>query len=732
MTFFILLKENNVIISLFKSHFYLTHYELDFQRVWDKRMKSTKDKKETFLKQLSCTFFKKGYFGRENLIYFFLFLALITIVGKLFLLQVVQAADLKSKGIERRTLDQSLQPDRGKILDAQGNVLAQSVPVKEIYADPRGINELVAKKQTLWTKSQMAAKLGEILNVDSKEILEKLNKDLAWVNIAHQVDLEKVAAIQSLKLPGIGFNNEQKRVYPMDTLASSVLGIVNSKGHGVEGVESYYDQDLYGTPGYSARQQGTSLSAVLENIHPDEPPKKGADLQLTLDSTIQFLVEQQLDDLAKTTRAKKITILAMDPLSGKILGMGSRPTFNPNEYEKSNPEERRNLSISMSYEPGSTFKIVTGSAALEEGIINPNNEFEDPGYYQIGPRLITNWDSDQRPHGKVTFTKGMELSSNVVLAKVGMQLGKENFYTYLKAFGFGSRTGVDIAGEEGGLLVPQDKARDIDMATMSFGQANLVTPLQLLSAISSVANGGTLFKPYIVEKIIYPDGNTEVNGPSPIRQVISKSTSSQMTTILESVVNNGTGQLAKISGIRVAGKTGTAQKVDTQTGGYSKTDFIASFAAFAPTDNPKIAVLVTIDTPQGESHQGGTLGGPRAKAIIEGALQYYGIPVENETHSEVKKLPETSFSRPTPRPVIPQRQPQMGETIVPDLTGLTMRQAGEALSKAELHFNFKGSGLVQSQSPKPGQVVNRGTLIDVHFAPLEVPTKTTASPPPTP
>lgn len=675
---------------------------------------------------------KKGFFARENFIYFILSLVLLAIISKLFILQVVQASDLKAKGIERRTQDQSVLPERGKILDAQGNVLAQSVPVKEIYADPRGINELIRQNQTSWTKPEMAAKLGEILKIDSNDILEKLNKDLAWISVAHQVDLTLVDEVQALKMPGIGFSDEQKRVYPMDSLAASVLGIVNLEGHGVEGVEFFYDNDLYGTPGYSSKQQGTGLSSILESMHPNEPPKQGSTLQLTLDSTIQYLVEQQLDELVKTTQAKQITILAMDPMSGKILGMGSRPTFNPNEYAKSDPVDRRNLSISMSYEPGSTFKIITGSAALEEGVIAPTNQFEDPGYFQIGPRWITNWDSDQRPHGIITFTEGMELSSNVVLAQVGMKLGKESFYTYLNAFGFGKKTGVDIAGEESGLLVPQDIARDIDMATMSFGQANLVTPIQLLTAISSVANGGTLYKPFITEKITYPDGSTQEIDPTPIRQVMSKSTANQMTTILESVVNNGTGGLAQIPGIRVAAKTGTAQKVDPQTGGYSKTDFIASFAAFAPADNPKIAVLVAIDTPRGESHQGGTLGGPRAKAIIEGVLQYYGIPVSSETQSVVTELPVTLFRRPSPQPVNPVRTPLEGETVIPDLRGLTMRQAGEALSKAELHFNFKGSGLVNSQSPIPGQVVNRGTQVDVQFAPLEAIVENSNSPPTTP
>lgn len=669
---------------------------------------------------------KRGYFAREKILYGLLLLMVAAIVGRLLMLQVIDASALKAKGIERRTSSESLLPERGKILDAQGNVLAQSIPVKEIYGDPRAISELIAKKQTTWTKEKMADKISEILSIDRDNLLEKLNKDLSWVNIANHVDLEKVEQIKALKLPGVGFSDQQKRVYPMDNLAASVLGIVNLAGNGAEGIEAYYDKELYGTPGYSSEQ------SLLEGSQLNEPAMKGADLKLTLDSTIQYLIEQQLDHLVQTTQAKRVAILAMDPLTGKVLGMGSRPTYNPNEYASTNPEERRNLTISMSYEPGSTFKIITGVAALEEGVLNPEDVFEDPGYIRIGPRYITNWDSDFRPHGEVTFTEGMMLSSNVVLAKVGMDLGKDTFYTYLRAFGFGSRTGIDITGEESGLLVSEGTARDIDMATMSFGQANLVTPIQLLAGISSVANGGTLYKPYIVDKIVYPDGNVQENSPEAIRQVISKSTAEQMTAILEAVVNEGTGGAAKIPGIRVAGKTGTAQKVDPETGGYSETDFIASFAAYAPTDDPKIALLILIDTPQGESHQGGTLAGPVAKTIIEGTLQYYGIPVASETQSEVDELPETTFERPAPATVVPERTPLDGETVVPDLTGLTMRQAGEKLAEAGLHFHFSGTGLVYSQSLLPGKIVNTGTMIDVQFSSLEEILKQTGEPPLTP
>ncbi len=661
-----------------------------------------------------------SYFSRDRWVHLILLLAVTLVLARLVTLQIVQAADLKAKGIERRTSDKSLRPERGIIFDTQGNVLAQSIPVKEIYANPNMLSDLIVKKQFKKTKEDVANELGSILDIKPQDILDKLNKNKSWISLAHQVDINKTDEIMALKIPGVGLNEEEKRVYPMGNFAASVLGIVNQAGHGVEGIESYYDKELFGKPGFQSQEQDTRARSILDALLQGDPSRPGNSITLTLDSTIQYLVEQQLDNLQQTTKANSVTILAMDPKTGRILGMGSRPTFDPTDYSKVTPETRRNLAIGMSYEPGSVFKIITGSAALEEGVVHPNDTFSDPGYLRIPPRIITNWDSDQKPHGNPTFTKGMQLSSNVVLAQVGMSLRKESFYTYLKAFGFGSKTGIDIAGEESGLLLPQDKVRDIDLATMSFGQSNSVTPIQLLSAISAVANGGTLYRPYIVDKITTPDGQlVEQQKPTPVRQVITKTTAQQMTEILEQVVADGTGQLAKIPGINVAGKTGTAQKVDPQTGQYSPTDFIASFAAYAPAEDPKIAVLVIIDSPkEGGSHQGGFLGGPRAKAIIEGAMQYYGLPVAKDTESTVTISPGNSAVRPSPKPVTPERSPVGGEVIVPDLTGMTMRQVGDTLAKSELHFNFTGSGLVNRQSPQAGKVVVKGTTIEVNFSTL--------------
>ena len=661
-----------------------------------------------------------GYFDRKRWIYISLVFFVVIILGELVWMQVFHAASLSAMGLERRMSSQVLLPVRGTIYDDKGNVLGKSMPAQEVYADPRSLSQVINNHQyTKMSKDEIAQKLGSILGLDSKTVLGKLNQDQLWVSLAHQVDISKTDQIRQLKIPGVGFTDEQKRVYLMDSWASSVLGFVNMAGHGIAGIEASYDKFLYGTPGSSAVEEDSAHNPIIATPEQIKPAQPGDNLTLTLDSTIQSSIEQQLDDLEKKTQAKSVTILAMDPKTGKILGMGTRPTVDPNNYTDTSPNDWINRAISMNYEPGSTFKIVTGSGALEEGVISPDESFSDPGYLHVGPRIITNWDYGLRPASNITFTQGMELSSNVVLAQVGQKLGLVDFYKYLRAFGFGAKTGVDIAGEESGLLVPQDKVNDVDLATMSFGQSNMVTPIQLITALCAVANGGTLYKPYVVDKVTGLDGEViQQNKPTAVRKVISKETSDQMTNILEHVVTDGTGHLAAIPGINVAGKSGTAQKVDSKTGGYSTTDFISSFEAYAPAENPKIAILVVVDSPNGGEHEGGPLCSPYAKTIIQTALQEYNIPVSTDTKDSVPMSSNDSPVRPTPKPVVPERQALADEAVVPDLTGLTMRQAGEALDKVELHYDFSGSGLACQQGLSKGKVVVKGTLVDVKFAPL--------------
>ncbi|NLP44814.1 MAG: PASTA domain-containing protein [Peptococcaceae bacterium] len=663
---------------------------------------------------------QKKHLTREKSLFIFLLLIVIVILSKLFFLQIVNASELKARGATFRDNSKTMVYERGMIIDAQGNILAKSVKAKDIYADPKTLLSVLEKKSNNKKEldqniQKIASDIAQILEKENSVIYELLTKDLSWVSLARQVDIDKANQVAELGIPGIGFTDTYKRVYPSNTMYSSILGIVNMAGDGVEGLEYYYNDELKGE------------TEFIEGANSDDEHKKkqigstksiGYNLILTIDSTVQHLVEQSLDDIVDKYIPERVVILAMEPSSGKILGMGSRPTFDPNNYINTSVNDRKNLAISMIYEPGSTFKIITGAAAIEEKIVTADQIFYDPGYYIVGSKRITNWDSYFRSYGNISFAEGMRLSSNVVLAQIANIMGKEVFYTYLKSFGFGSKTKIDIAGEEQGLLINIDKVKSLELATMSFGQANLVTPIQLLSAICAVANGGKLMQPYLLDKITTKDNYTVFqNNPKLVRQVISESTSAIMTDILVSVVDEGTGGRAKIPGIKVAGKTGTAQKIDPKTGAYSEKDFIVSFVAYAPADNPKIAVLVVIDSPRAEIIQGGTLAGPYAKNIIESTLQYYGIPVAANTQSYINNNLSkniTENKQPQDKPTIEHLE--KGEVLVPDLKGLTMRQVGEELGKLDLRYNFSGTGLAVEQFPESGQIVNQGDTITVIFS----------------
>ena len=667
---------------------------------------------------------KTIYFSRGYIIYIILSLFALVIIAQLFSLQVYQANALSAKGIINRMVNQTLLPERGVICDNEGNVLSRSVPAQEIYADPRTLTQLINKhKYTKMSKDEIAKTVGNIIGQDPKNILNKLNKDELWINIAYQVDAPKADQIRNLNIPGFGFVDESKRTYPLNSWAASVLGFVNQTGHGIGGVEAYYDKFLYGTLGQSSNEVTSSRQLIPDAPSKVEAPHPGDNLTLTLNSAIQSSIEQQLIALEASTQAKSVTIIAMDPQTGRVLGMGTNPSFDPNNFGNTSPDNWINRAIGMNYEPGSTFKIVTGSGALEERLISPDELFPDPGFIKIGGHTIMNWDYGMRAAGLTSFRKGMEQSSNVVLSQVGLRLGLVKFYRYLKNFGFGEKTGIDIAGEESGLIIPQDKVKDGDLATMSFGQSNMVTPLQLMMALCTVANGGTLYKPYVVDKITAPDGTiVQQNQPTKVRSVISAQTSAEMVDLMESVVTDGTGRLAEIPGIKVAGKSGTAQEIDPTTHTYSASDFVASFEAFAPADNPKIAVLVIANGPKGGEHEGGPLCSPTAKIIIQGALDAFNIPSPSNIQNSVTINPTDAPVRPVIQPVVPpERQPLPSETVVPNLIGMNMRQAGEILSKSELHFNFNGSGLVSQQSLVGGKVVVRGTLVDVTFASISPP-----------
>ncbi|MCL1917143.1 MAG: penicillin-binding transpeptidase domain-containing protein [Peptococcaceae bacterium] len=645
---------------------------------------------------------KDTYFRRDVVVYTALALLFCVIVGRLAYVQLINAAEIEAKASSRLALvawDVGT-PYRGSIVDAQGHSLAYSVEEREIFLDPDIVRDFLASPRNTqeWTLDKVAETLGQMLSLDQAYLQEELEKNSQYVLIAPNVEMTLAQQVLGLKIEGVGGRPTYRRTYPMQTLAAGTLGIVQRDGNGAEGLEYRYNDELLG--------KGSGVKS----------------LQLTLDSTIQFLIEQEMTKLVNEYRPQRVCILAMDPMTGKILGSGSYPNFDPNAYGKTDPEQRKNLAVSMVYEPGSVFKIFTGSAAIEEAVFTQGELFHDPGYLNVGPMTITNWDSNMSSEGtSITFAQGMQASSNVVLAQVGQRLGKEKFFLYLDSFGFGRETGVDLPGEERGQLMEKGKVREIEMATMSFGQANLATPMQMLTAICAVANGGTIYKPYIVDTVFDEKNNVvRKNEPQVRRKILSEETCGIMNTILEGVVNQGTGSRAKIEGIRVAGKTGTAQKLNPETKEYYQDKYIVSFGAYAPAQDPKMALLVVVDTPQGDRVQGGQVAAPAAQHILEGALQSMGIPVAKETPGTINDVGVAGEGNVPPAvEVQPARPLVSGEACVPNLKGLTIRQAGQELARRGLGFSFKGSGLAAEQSPAPGTIVNVGDQVEVTFKPRE-------------
>ncbi|MCL1790250.1 MAG: penicillin-binding transpeptidase domain-containing protein [Peptococcaceae bacterium] len=637
---------------------------------------------------------KRKYFRREKLVYVLFGFAFIFIVVWLAYLQLFNASEIRAMG-SRFALTESpvSTPFRGRIVDAQGQLLVSSVEERQIFVDPVFIKSFIGSSRNTkgWTADSVAETLSEMLSLDKGHLTEVLRRDVQYERIASNVDLELAQAIMDLGIDGVGSHKTYRRCYPLQTYAAGSLGIVLLDGNGAEGVERSYNNELLGK-GFSGPQS----------------------LKLTLDSTIQHWIEKEVIRLVREYSPDRVCVLAMDPKSGKILGNASYPSFDPNDYQKKSMEDRKNLAVTMTYEPGSVFKIITGSAAVEEAVITQNELFNDPGFLNVGRRTITNWDANTIQHGLVTFSDGMISSSNVVLAQVGQRLGRDKFFSYLRSFGFGEKSGVDLPAEEMGLLVDERETREIELAVMSFGQSNLVTPVQMLSAICAVANGGTLYRPYIVDTIYDSQENVvRQNQPKIVREILSLETCSIMNDILIDVVEEGTGGRAKISGIRVAGKTGTAQKLNPDTLEYYDNVHIVSFGAYAPADDPKIALLIVVDNPHGQEVLGGQVAAPAAKNILEGVLHYMGVPVEKDTPDDIDSFKSTEG--PSSTEVNPERPLISGEACVPNLRGMTMGQAGQALSAQGLTFSFEGSGLVIGQSPKAGSIVNVGDQVKVTF-----------------
>ena len=535
------------------------------------------------------------------------------VMFRLVTLQVLQAAELTIKADRQHQKTVSLEGARGAIVDRHEKVLAMNMEVPSVFGVPTALE----------SPAQTARSLSPVLRVRTDELERKLRQDRGFVWLARKLDPEQGRRLEHLPKEGIGVVMEGRRFYPKGPLLSHVLGFAGMDGEGLEGIERRYESDLRGERRVTILQRDALGRTVFpKGLTAEQSPAPGHQLVLTIDEVIQYIVEKELEAAVTRTHAKSGMAIVLEPSSGALLALAVNPRFDPNSLSTLEPSRWRNRALTDAYEPGSTMKAILAAAAIEERVMKPNTLiYGEQGRMAVANTVI----HDHEKLGWVSFAQVIQKSSNIGAAKVGMELGEQRLHRYLQAFGFGQRTEIDLPGETGGLLkVPREWSRRT-LASMSMGQEIGVTPIQMVAAVSAIANGGVLMKPYIVSEIRDAQGNvTKQVLPHVKRRVISPETARTVTQILEGVVTDGTGGKAAIEGFRVAGKTGTAQKIDPRTGTYSASQFVSSFVGYAPADNPKLAMIVIIDEPHGEAW-GGAVAAPVFNRIGEQVLNYLGV-----------------------------------------------------------------------------------------------------------
>ncbi len=634
--------------------------------------------------------------------------AFLTLAGRAVDLQLVQKARFQEMVADQTLREMVLTPRRGRILDRHGDPLAVSVDVPSVRADPSRIQDL----------QRTVHALAKVLHLDPGALRDRLEHGRYFAWVKRRVSPEEAQAVKALKLPGIGLTRESQRFYPHRELAAQLLGFAGIDGHGLAGLELELDHALRGTPRSASVLRDAHGNRLLSAGIPDPEALDGGQVTLTLDRTLQYLTEKALGEAYRKAKAKDAMAVVLDPRTGAILAAATRPTFNPNDPGDSDDQERRDRIVTDIYEPGSVFKVFSLSAAMQLGLVTPDTVFDcDEGSTVIGGRVI----HDSHEHGKLTVTRILKVSSNIGASKVAALTGKQRLVDFYHRFGFGERTGVKLPGEQPGIVRPASSLSDVGLATISFGQGVSATPLQVATALAAVANGGTLMRPYLVSQVRDDDGKVvSKRGPEAVRQVISRHTAREMTQMMETVVEpGGTAPLAAVPGYVVAGKTGTSQKVDPVTHGYSLEKRVGSFGGFLPADDPRLVILVVIDEPSGVKY-GGIVAAPAFREIAENAMRYLGIPPSrpvDDASAPVARAappPDDGSDVALPPDLTP---PPAGKTLVPDLSGLDLRRAVGLLASRHLEARVDGSGLVAKQTPAAGAIVSPGQSVALTLSP---------------
>ncbi len=652
----------------------------------------------------------KGVRVRIRIIGVVFILGFVLVATRAFDLQVRQEQQWDERAERQHQKVIPLTPQRGTIFDSHGEELAVSVDVESIYAEPRKMED----------RATVAKQLAKALDLPAKTMNAKLKTDSNFVWLKRQASPSQSDAVKAMNLSGVGVIKEPQRFYPNAGIAAHLLGFTGLDPKGLEGLELEYDKIILGRGGYLVMER----DALGRGIGSGQPQVQGAtrghDLYLTLDKNLQYIAERELADGLRKTEAKAGTVVMMEPSTGKILAMASYPEYNPNAFSRYKPSQWRNRAVCDSFEPGSTFKVLVMAAALNEAVISTSQKIDcENGKFRVGGKDI----HDHKKYQKLTPAEIIKYSSNIGSAKIGKLLEREALHSYIEDFGFGQKTGIDLPGEAVGLVSSPDRWFEIDLAAISFGQGISVTPIQLTAAIAAIANGGNLMEPYVVDRVVDSQGQvTQQNGPNVVRKVVARDVARTVSQMMEMATDeDGTASKARVPGFRVAGKTGTAQKVDAVTGGYSADKWVTSFVGFIPAEAPRLVMLVVIDEPK-VGHYGGLTAAPVFARIAAQAMQSLKV-TPNEEMNAGGALPsleqlfeETASSQPSK-----VRDLETAEAIdgpqMPDFVGLSYRQVLERMESEQLNVNFRGRGRVVEQSPRPGKAIPYGAPVWVRMAP---------------
>jgi cell division protein FtsI (penicillin-binding protein 3) len=655
---------------------------------------------------------------------------MLLILARLYYLQIIEYVRWlgRAEGQQQRIIE--LAPHRGAIYDRHMRPLAMSLPVPSIFAVPSQLPDPHA----------VANVLAPVLGLEPRDLEGRFAafRNFCWVK--RKVSLAEAAKVKALHIKGIYFEREAKRFYPMGDLAASVLGYVGMDDRGLAGVEYALNSEIEGQPGHALVLEDARRQTFGSR---DEPGEPGMNVELTLDSSIQYIAQSVLNADVSKWHAKGGVAIVENPNNGAILAMASNPTFDPNDYAQTPAQDRINRAVAWIYEPGSTFKLVTVSSAIQERVAKPTDLIDcQMGAIRLGGRTIHD-DRGVIPHdraGDLTLSQVLAYSSDVGAVKMALRLGEDRFYRGILNFGFGSKTGIGLPSEEQGLLMPPDRWSGVSIGEIAIGQGVGITPIQLIQAYSAIANGGILIQPRIVQAIFHND----IQAPVPVqeqRRIISFRTDAEMRQMLEGVVSFGTGRAAQLNGYSAAGKTGTAQKIDPD-GHYSHSHYVGSFVGFAPATRPAIAVLVAIDTPVGE-HYGAEVAAPAWNQITQQTLNYLGVPhdepvtlpkapateiaatrplnVEQPDPASGLQIPGTAASKGPPSSSADEAQPFMvlddGPSVtVPDFIGLDQRRVAKECQAMGLGVTMNGSGLAVHQYPAAGAHAPEGSQVQVLFS----------------